>query len=63
MKKKGIEDFFDFKSQGYEIGEKIGEGAFGKVFCCKKLDNEEVLAMSKTLDKLQGLMIRQTINY
>jgi len=26
----------------------------------RQIPNEEVLAMSKTLDKLQGLMIRQT---
>ncbi len=27
----------------------------------RQIPNEEVLAMSKTLDKLQGLMIRQTV--
>lgn len=43
--KKPIEHSFDFKSHGYEIGEQIGEGAFGKVFLCKKIEEPEIMAM------------------
>lgn len=44
-KQQRIEDLFDFASHGYEVGDQIGEGGYGKVFLCKKLDSTEVRAM------------------
>lgn len=39
--KKGIAKYFDFQAQGYELGDQIGEGAYGQVFFCKKIGDPE----------------------
>ncbi len=35
-----LNELFDFKSRGYEVGELIGQGGFGKVHACKKIGEQ-----------------------
>jgi flagellar protein FlaG len=49
---------FSLDSQSDRLVVKVVDTASKQVL--RQIPNEEVLAMSKTLDKLQGLMIRQT---
>lgn len=49
---------FSLDAQSERMVVKVVDTATKQVL--RQIPNEEVLAMSKTLDKLQGLMIRQT---
>lgn len=49
---------FSLDAQSERMVVKVVDTASKQVL--RQIPNEEVLAMSKTLDKLQGLMIRQT---
>ena len=49
---------FSLDAQSERLVVKVVDTASKQVL--RQIPNEEVLAMSKTLDKLQGLMIRQT---
>ena len=49
---------FSIDAQSERLVVKVVDTASKQVL--RQIPNEEVLAMSKTLDKLQGLMIRQT---
>ncbi len=50
---------FSLDTQSERMVVKVVDTASKQVL--RQIPNEEVLAMSKTLDKLQGLMIRQTV--
>jgi hypothetical protein len=39
--KININDRYDFKSRGYEAGEFIDGGSFGKVYACKRIGSPD----------------------
>lgn len=61
-KRKPIECLLDYKSKGYEIGDQIGEGGFGKVFLCQKLDQPgsvfamKIIQMSANQEQMNEIM-------
>lgn len=50
-KRNRSNDFLDLKSHGYKIIDQYGEGSFGKVYLCTKIDNpDKMMYAAKIID-------------